>query len=116
MLGAAIETCRDDVVIASKFGITLEGTSLVTDSSPETIRKSIEGTLYRLDVDCLDLYYQHRIDPKVEAGTVAEEMQKLIDEGLIKAWGISEDNEEYLRRANEVCPVTAIQNRYSMLA
>lgn len=62
------------------------------------------------------LYYQHRIDPKVEAETVAEEMQKLIDEGLIKAWGISEANEEYLRRANEVCSVTAIQNRYSMLA
>lgn len=53
MLGAAIETYRDDVVIASKFGITLEGTSLVTDSSPENIRKSIEGTLHRLDVDCL---------------------------------------------------------------
>ena len=116
MLGAAIETYRDDVVIASKFGINLEGTSLVTDSSPETIRKSIEGTLHRLDVDCLDLYYQHRIDPKVEAETVAEEIQKLIDEGLIKAWGISEANEEYLRRANEACPVTAIQNRYSMLA
>lgn len=116
MLGAAIETCRDEVVIASKFGITLEGTSLITDSSPEAIRKSIEGTLNRLNIDCLDLYYQHRIDPKVEAETVAGEMQKLIDEGLIKAWGISEANEEYIRRANEACPVTAIQNRYSMLA
>ena len=70
----------------------------------------------RLNVDCLDLYYQHRIDPKVEPETVAGEMQKLIDEGLIKAWGISEANEEYLRKANEICPVTAIQNRYSMLA
>ncbi len=116
MLGAAIESCRDNVVIASKFGITLEGTSLVTDSSPESIQESIEGTLNRLDVDCLDLYYQHRIDPKIDPETVAGEMQKLIDEGLIKAWGISEANEEYLRRANEVCSVTAIQNRYSMLA
>lgn len=116
MLGKAIESCRDDVVIASKFGITLEGTSLVTDSSPEAIQKSIEGTLNRLNIDCLDLYYQHRIDPKIDPETVAGEMQKLIDEGLIKAWGISEANEEYLRRANDVCPVTAIQNRYSMLA
>lgn len=116
MLGKAIESCRDDVVIASKFGITIEGTSLVTDSSPEAIQKSIEGTLNRLNIDCLDLYYQHRIDPKIDPETVAGEMQKLIDEGLIKAWGISEANEEYLRRANDVCPVTAIQNRYSMLA
>ena len=69
-----------------------------------------------MNIDCLDLYYQHRIDHKVEPETVAGEMQKLIDDGLIKAWGISEVNEEYLRRANDVCPVTAIQNRYSMLA
>lgn len=116
MLGKAIESCRDDVVIASKFGITIEGTSLVTDSSAEAIQKSIEGTLNRLNIDYLDLYYQHRIDPKIDPETVAGEMQKLIDEGLIKAWGISEANEEYLRRANDVCPVTAIQNRYSMLA
>lgn len=116
MLGKAIESYRDDVVIASKFGITLKGTSLVTDSSAEAIKKSIESTLNRLNIDCLDLYYQHRIDPKIEPETVAGEMQKLIDEGLIKAWGISEANEEYLRRSNEVCTVTAIQNRYSMLA
>ena len=54
------------------------------DASPESIQKSIESTLKRLNIDCLDLYYQHRIDPKVEPEIVAEEMQKLIDEGLIK--------------------------------
>lgn len=116
MIGEAIQSFRKDIVIASKFGITIDGTSLIPDSSPQAIQKSIEGTLERLNIDCLDLYYQHRIDPKTEPETVAGEMQKLIDEGLIKAWGISEANEEYLRRANDVCPVAAIQNRYSMLA
>lgn len=116
LVGMALNEVRDDVVIASKFGITIEGITPTPDASPESIQKSIESTLKRLNIDCLDLYYQHRIDPKVEPEIVAEEMQKLIDEGLIKSWGISEVNEEYLRRANEVCPVTAIQNRYSMLA
>lgn len=116
LVGEALKSYRNDVVIASKFGIRIDGTSLVPDSSPEAIHKSIRGTLERLDIDCLDLYYQHRIDPKVEPEVVAEEMQKLIDDGLIRAWGISETTEDYLRRANEICPVSAIQNRYSMLA
>ena len=116
MIGEAIKSFRNDVVLASKFGITIDGTALIPDSSPQAIRKSLEGSLERLNIDCLDLYYQHRIDPKTEPETVAEEMQNLIDVGLIKAWGISEANEEYLRRANDVCPVSAIQNRYSMLA
>lgn len=85
-------------------------------SSPETIKKSIEGSLRRLQTEYIDLYYQHRIDPKVEPEVVAEVMKEFIEEGKIKAWGISETNEEYLRRANAVCPVTAIQNRYSMIA
>ncbi|WP_407380545.1 aldo/keto reductase [Methanobrevibacter sp.] len=116
LVGEALKSVRNDVVIASKFGIRIDGTSLVPDSSPEAIQKSIEGTLERLDIDCLDLYYQHRIDSNVEPEVVAGEMQKLIDDGLIKAWGISETTEDYLRRANEVCPVSVIQNRYSMLA
>ena len=116
LLGKAIESFRNDVVIATKFGVIHKGNRLEMDSSVENIRKSVEGSLKRLNIDSIDLYYQHRIDPKVEAETVAYEMQNLIDEGLIKAWGISEANEEYLRRAHEVCPVAAIQNRYSMLA
>lgn len=116
LVGLALDEYKKDIVIASKFGIAIEGTSLVPDSSPQAIQKSIEGTLERLNIDCLDLYYQHRIDPNVAPETVAKEMQKLIDDGLIKSWGISEANEEYLRRANDICPVTAIQNRYSMLA
>ena len=62
------------------------------------------------------MYYQHRIDPKVEPEAVAETMGRLIQEGKIRYWGISETTEEYLRRAHAVCPVTAIENRYSMMA
>lgn len=67
-------------------------------------------------MDHVDLYYQHRIDPNVEPEEVAVVMSGLIKEGKILHWGISEANEEYLRRAHEVCPVTCIQNRYSMMA
>ena len=89
---------------------------LIPDSRPETIRRSVEGSLRRLKTDRIDLYFQHRIDPKVEPEEVAGVMSDLIREGKITHWGISETNEEYLRRANAVCPVTAVQNRYSMMA
>lgn len=117
VVGEALAPVRDESVIATKFGVThaLDKTLLV-DSSPETIRASVEGSLRRLKTDYIDLYYQHRIDPKVEPETVAEVMSDLIKEGKIRAWGISETNEEYLRRAHAVCPVAAIQNRYSMMA
>lgn len=82
----------------------------------EIIRKSVEGSLKRLNTDYIDLYYQHRMDPEVPAEEVAGVMSELIKEGKILHWGISEINEEYLRRAHSICPVTAIQNRYSMMA
>lgn len=68
-----------------------------------------------LEVSAIGLYYQHRIDPKVSPEEVAETMAELIKEGKITHWGISEANEEYIRRAHAVCPVTAIQNRQSMM-
>lgn len=86
LVGEALNEFGSDVVIASKFGISIEGITPTPDSSPQSIRNSIEATLKRLNVDCLDLYYQHRTDPKVEPETVAGEMQNLIDEGLIKSW------------------------------
>ena len=117
VVGEALAPVRSMAVIATKFGVThAPDKTLVVDSSPETIRASVEGSLRRLKTDCIDLYYQHRIDPKVEPETVAEVMADLIKEGKIRAWGISETNEEYLRRAHAVCPVAAIQNRYSMMA
>lgn len=75
----------------------------------------MEGSLRRLRTDHIDLYYQHRIDPKVEPEVVADTMAQLMKEGKITHWGISEVNEEYLRRVHTVCPVTAIQNRLSMM-
>ena len=76
----------------------------------------MEGSLRRLRTDRIDIYYQHRIDPKVAPEEVAEVMAGLIREGKILHWGISEATEEYLRRAHRVCPVAAIQNRFSMMA
>ena len=116
LVGEALRDVRDKVVIATKFGVEHSSMGLLTDSSPETIRQAVEGSLVRLGVDYIDLYYQHRVDPKVEPEVVAEVMKDLIKEGKIRYWGISETDEAYLRRANAVCPVTAIQNRYSMLA
>lgn len=117
LVGAALKDVRDKVVIATKMGVHHnEDLSLRLDSRPETIRSSVETSLKRLGTDYIDLYYQHRIDPMVEPETVAETMAQLIKEGKIRYWGISETTEEYLRRANAVCPVTAIENRYSMMA
>lgn len=76
----------------------------------------MDGSLSRLKMDHIDLYFQHRVDPEVSPEEVAEVMADLIREGKITHWGISEANEEYLRRAHRVCPVTAVQNRYSMMA
>lgn len=117
LVGAAMAGIRDKVVIATKMGVSHNpDRSLKLDSSPETIRRSVEGSLKKLRTDYIDLYYQHRIDPKVEPEAVAETMAALIKEGKIRYWGISETTEDYLRRSNAVCPVTAIENRYSMMA
>lgn len=116
IVGEAIKEFRNEIVLCTKFGVTHMGDHLEFDSSPEKIRASIEGSLKRLQVDCIDLYYQHRMDPKVEPEVVAQTMKELIEEGKIKAWGISETSEEYLRRAHAICPVTAVENRYSMMA
>ena len=122
LLGKALEPFRDRIVIASKFGLTFDEPdaagphALIPDSRPETIRCSVEESLRRLQTDRIDLYYQHRIDPKVSPEEVAGVMLDLMREGKILHWGISEATEEYLRRAHKVCPVAAIQNRYSMMA
>ena len=122
LLGEALRPFRDRIVIATKFGISFEnpnapGThAVITDSRPEVIRRSVESSLRRLQTDHIDLYYQHRTDPQVEPETVASVMADLIKEGKILHWGLSEANVEYMRRAHSVCHVTAIQNRYSMMA
>ena len=115
LVGQALKHYRDKIVLATKCGVQHKGDHLEMDSRPETIRKSVEGSLKKLQTDHIDLYYQHRIDPKVEPEEVAGAMSELIKEGKILHWGISEVDEEYLRRAHKVCPVTAIQNRLSMM-
>ena len=116
VVGKALQPVREKVMIATKFGVKHGNGTLLLDSRPETIRRAVEGSLKRLHTDYIDLYYQHRMDPAVEPEEVAETMAELIKEGKIRSWGISESNEEYLRRAHAVCPVAAIQNRYSMMA
>ena len=114
-VGMGIQGIRDKIILATKCGVIHSYSGLTMDSRPETIRKSIEGSLKRLKTDYVDLYYQHRIDPKVEPEVVAETMGELIKEGKIRAWGISVVDEEYLRRAHAVTPVTAVQNMYNMI-
>lgn len=122
LLGQALRPFRDRIVIATKFGLTFDRPeaagphALIPDSHPESIRRAVEESLRRLHTDRIDLYYQHRIDPQVTPEEVADAMARLIREGKILHWGISEATEEYLRRAHKVCPVAAIQNRYSMMA
>ena len=116
LVGKALAPICNEIKIATKFGVRHENRQLVMDSRPATIRKSIDGSLKRLGVDVIDLYYQHRIDPKIPAEEVAGVMADLIKEGKILHWGISEADETYLRAAHAVCPVACIQNRYSMMA
>lgn len=122
LIGEALRPYRNKVVIATKFGIHFDINSkqvnklLVPDSRPEVIRASAESSLKRLGTDHLDLYYQHRVDPDVPIEEVAGVMQELMKEGKIIHWGLSEVDEATIRRAHAVCPVTAIQNRYSMMA
>ena len=123
LVGAALAPYRDKVVLATKFGIHFdmsllkEGKSpIVPDARPEVIRASVDASLQRLGMDCIDLYYQHRVDPKIPVEEVAGVMGDLIKEGKIRHWGISEATEEDVRRAHIVCPLTAVQNRYSMMA
>lgn len=122
LIGKILKKHRDNVVIATKFGIGFDtesktvNKSLIPNSKPEVIRKSVENSLRRLGTDHIDLYYQHRYGPNVPIEEVAGVMADLIKEGKITHWGLSETNEELIRKANVVCPITAIQNRYSMMA
>lgn len=120
LLGEALAPVRNQVVIATKFGIT--GQEIINDrpqnilnSSPQSIREQLEGSLKRLKVDSIDLYYQHRIDPNIEPEAVAETMKDLIAEGKVKAWGLSNAPIDYMKRAHAVCPIAAIENQYSMM-
>ncbi|KAA0560451.1 aldo/keto reductase [Bacillus sp. CH30_1T] len=115
LVGEALAPFRGKVAIATKFSIQIEEGKQVLESKPRCIRQSIEGSLKRLKVDTIDLYYQHRVDPSVPIEEVAGVIQDLIKEGKIKHWGLSEAGVETIRRAHSVHPLTAIQSEYSMM-
>ena len=120
LLGRALKDYRNQVVIATKFGVLdmamVDGQPVpVLDSSPASIREQLDGSLKRLQTDGIDLFFQHRVDPKVEPEAVAQTMKELIAEGKIKYWGISNASADYIRRAHAVCPVSAIEDQYSMM-
>ena len=115
LVGEALEPCRNQAVIATKFGWDIkDGRVNGLDSSPAAIRRAVEGSLKRLRTDRIDLYYQHRVDPKVPIEEAAQTMKELVQEGKILHWGLSEPGVQTIRRANAVFPVTAVQSEYSM--
>lgn len=122
LLGEALKPFRDRIQIGTKFGIHFDMNSsapnkpIVPDARPANIRKSVENSLKRLQTDHIDIYYQHRQDPNVPVEEVARVMADLIQEGKILHWGLSEVDADTLRLAHAVCPVTAVQNGYSMMA
>ncbi len=113
LVGEALAPFRDQVVVATKFGFDLEAGGL--NSRPEHIRKALEGSLKRLRTDRIDLYYQHRVDPKVPIEDVAGAIKGLIKEGKVLHFGLSEASAKTIRRAHAVQPVTAIQTEYSLM-
>ena len=118
LVGEALAPFREQVVIATKFGFNLDpntGANLGgVNSQPEQIRQAVEGSLKRLRVEAIDLYYQHRVDPNVPIEDVAGTVKDLIQAGKVKHFGLSEAGAQTIRRAHAVQPVTALQSEYSL--
>jgi len=118
LVGEALAPVRDKVVIATKFGFNTKGDSRPgaqnLDSRPEHIKEVAEASLKRLRTDVIDLFYQHRVDPNVPIEDVAGAVKKLIAQGKVRHFGLSEAGVQTIRRANAVQPVTALQSEYSL--
>ena len=117
LVGEGLASFREEVVIATKLGFKLDpktGRSIGVDSRPKHIREVAHASLKRLKTDVIDLFYQHRVDPEVPIEDVAGAVRKLIEEGKVKHFGLSEPGVQTIRRAHAVQPVTAIQNEYSL--
>jgi aryl-alcohol dehydrogenase-like predicted oxidoreductase len=112
LVGEALAPVRDQVVIATKFGHDFDKGGL--NSRPEYIKQMVEGSLKRLRVDAIDLFYQHRVDPDVPIQDVAGAVKDLIQEGKVKHFGLSKAAAQTIRRAHAVQPVTAVQSEYSL--
>lgn len=114
LLGEALAPFREQIVIATKFGFKNGDVARGVDSRPENIRAVAEASLKRLKTDCIDLFYQHRVDPNVPIEDVAGTVKELIAEGKVKHFGLSEAGVKTIRRAHAVQPVTALQSEYSL--
>lgn len=114
LVGEALAPFRDQVVIATKFGFDFSTEPRGLNSRPERIKEVAEASLKRLQVDAIDLFYQHRVDPNVPIEDVAGAVKELIQAGKVKHFGLSEPGAQTIRRAHAVQPVTAIQNEYSL--
>ena len=118
LVGEALSPIRDQVTIATKFGFKLHPNGapgfIGVDSRPERIKEVAEGSLKRLKVEAIDLFYQHRVDPGVPIEDVAGAVKDLIQEGKVKHFGLSEPGAKTIRRAHAVQPVTAVQSEYSL--
>ncbi len=117
LVGEALAPFRERVVIATKFGFKLDpdtGKQAGLNSRPEHIKQVAEGSLKRLGIEAIDLFYQHRVDPEVPIEDVAGAVKELIQEGKVKHFGLSEAGVQTIRRAHAVQPVTALQSEYSL--
>ena len=118
LVGEALAPFLGQVVIATKFGFKFEHNGaprmVGLDSRPEYIKRGVEGSLKRLRVDAIDLFYQHRVDPEVPIEEVAGAVKDLIQEGKVKHFGMSEAAAQTIRRAHAIQPVTAVQSEYSL--
>ena len=113
LVGEALAPIRNQVKIATKFGFK-QGGNFELDSSPESIRASVETSLKQLKTDYIDLLYQHRVDPSVPIEEVAGTVKRLIQEGKVKYFGLCEASSETIRKAHKTYPVAAVQSEYSM--
>jgi aryl-alcohol dehydrogenase-like predicted oxidoreductase len=114
LVGQALASVRDQVVIATKFGFKEGKPQLGMDSRPERIREVIEQSLRRMKTDYIDLFYQHRVDPNVPMEDVAGAVKELIQEGKVKYFGLSEAGAAAIRKAHAVQPLSALQSEYSL--
>jgi aryl-alcohol dehydrogenase-like predicted oxidoreductase len=115
LVGKALEPFKGQVAIATKFGFNFQdGVNTGLNSRPENIRKVAEESLKRLQIDAIDLFYQHRVDPNVPIEDVAGAVKDLIQQGKVKHFGLSEAGVQVIRRAHAVQPVTALQSEYSL--
>jgi aryl-alcohol dehydrogenase-like predicted oxidoreductase len=115
LVGRAIKGRRDRVVIATKFGFRFENGQITdTDSTPENVRRVCDASLSRLGIDYIDLFYQHRVDPKVPIEETVGAMAELVQQGKVRYLGLSEAGPETIRRAHAVHPISALQTEYSL--